>query len=415
MKRFFCINFKNIFSVILLPLFLVGMITLANLVLINTNNFKLDQISYSINQNNKYSYFQDEHESTILKIFPDEPQDPLAFNMLYANTYYNVLNGPIREMNSTPAASFDFNIHLETQYTFSIEPTLSTFGGYRLDNGLYHTYFSDDILGHRGYLIPRFQCQTFIFISDTFADKLLEKYNLPNGIEGYKELILNPTYAVLPIEINNHLFNFCINNVIYTNLRNAPRTYELYGDFALFCFNNYVAPAVDLHFEIDLKDNPYCISQTLLNVNACGYSNDNASFEFYCFNYESEQYVFNEKISKSFVAWNNDGNDSLYLILFLSITIFTLIFVYYYFAYYKAVSLIKNISLLLSYAILFVLGVVTVFAYNYMFFTIIPLCFIILTFILKGKELLNGINKNFFKRCNPLSIRKNSDYFEIKI
>ena len=285
---------------------------LPNIFFAQTSEYKINTFSNQLIYSND-SY--DQSRSTILSIEALEKEDA-GFADLFRYYYYNQVVFGIRMKVE--------NIILEegcaffTIPTFSIRTSEEAQGGYYLDGGLFYTYYSDDILGQRGYLTIRNGCDSFVFISDKFADYLLEKYNL----NSYEELIKHNTYSTLVSkDENGNEIKLCINNIVYSDKRSAPRCAQLYGDFFSIIYkNNRVASSSSTIFEIDLKNSTYSCSRVLNELNMMGYSVSDYNFSFRKF--ESDKYVVRNDLNIYYNDIYKNSSDFIsYFLLVISILI----------------------------------------------------------------------------------------------
>lgn len=370
---------------------------------LGTKNYILDSFAYSINDYNR-SIHTESFKNPILSIKKKESKiqedNSVFFNDLYNEFYYNFLVSSTRQFVDEKTTCFSDNvpIKLHTQYTMSIRTTEESSGGYYIDNGLFYSYYSDDILGERGYLKARFGCDTFIYISDTFADKLLEKY----GANSYEEIILNKDYAVLPITVNENVILASINNVIYSSKRTAPRCQELYGDFGLIDLkSSIIQKGLSLKFEIDLETSPFNIKSNLNTIEFYKYNPDNSYFDFKTFDSKKETYFSNERLNKKFNAiYNKHYTEWLPVIVGILISACYLAIL----IIYKLKSVFPKIEASYIMQLCFLMGVfitysfVVNFIYCYPLFSVFPIIGLLAYLIVYYKEVLNEFNSKFVAR-----------------
>lgn len=385
---------------ILVDVFIFLLLSFSSAFLVTfSTDYKLDRVAYSLNNYNAHCYTDSDYQPSILKVVPDNQMAPYEFEKLFSATYYTDLNDGIREININNGLFNEFSIHLETQFTFSIEKDISKYGGYRLDYGLYHTYYSDDILGPRGYLEARYDSESFIFISDSLADKLVDFYGII-GDEPYAQLITNKDYCLLPLTINDTNHTFCINNIVYTSLRQAPRTKELYGDFALFCYNNKIKDDIYLRYEMDLKDNPFCIKSMLSTIDSAGFNYNNSLIEFDTFNYKQNQYERNIEVERSYRSVEKTDstffNLTPYIFSFIGIALLLIINHFYSTDNYHT----NIVSLIIIATMFFLYGMLSNFVYIYPQFSIVPISVLVSYFVINGKEALYAFKNRLIKKPN---------------
>lgn len=394
--------FPDVLIIVLFVLFSLS----SCLFCLGTSDFKLDHLSYSINNINRTTILDDDFRATILNIHSNEKTN---YNDLLSYFYYNSLNGPTRLIASNNVSCDELNLHIESQDTLSIRSSEEEDGGYYLDKGLYYTYFSDDILGPRQYLIPRFGCDSFVFISDTFADKLISKYNISDE-EGYKTLITNEEYSVLSLIVDgNQTISLSINNILYSNKRNGPRTHELYGDFGVVARNNTLNNIFTFEFEIDLKDNPYCIRNTFKSVNELGYSTKKSRILLKRFDETSAKYIIDERLTeKYYKSWSSF--DALFYTLFAVSNLLIIVSFSIIVNRTKRESLIPLFCCFCCFA---VFGIISSFIYIYPLFSIPPLVGLIILIFLYRKEVKLFVKRVIFRKSLPLV--KKTDWHTVQI
>ena len=402
-NRFFG-NFKdNILNVVTVILFLF-LSALPSLFFVNTTDYRLEHLAHKINDYNKISLHDESFSPTILNI--KASRDKNYYNLLNS-LYYNSLNGDARIIGPNVETE-GFDVRLMTSDTFSIRKTEEKGGGYYIDRGLYYSYYSDDILGPRQYLVPRFGCDSFIFICDRFADKLVSYYEI-DGDEPYKTLINDRKYCVLEIRIGAECLplRFCINNIIYSSKRQGGRTSELYGDFALIGSNSKIQQQLGFEFEVDLKDNSYCIKNTFKIVDALGYNKDNSELILKKFDDGSKSYIVDDFLSGLYIdSWVDDGVFNVLAIVVIFLSACALVFI-------SILNKNKRMWVLLfAFIFFFIYGVFSNFVFIYHGFSICPILLLIILFITYGKEVITSAKSYFSKSILPL---KENRFFSIRI
>lgn len=285
-----------------------------------TESYKLEKFSSTIY---KQTQKNDSYECKILNVKKNKARYDNDTDVIYKDAfnqfYYNKIVADTRLIidDVVRVESTETNIKLFTQDTFSISNDFLPEGGHYVDYGMFSSYYADDILGRRKYLFERFGCDSFVYISDTFANKLLEKY----GISSYEELIRNEQYAVLEVKINDTgRFKFSINNILYSDKRHAKRASELYGDFALVYETQKLKKVLNTSIEFDLKSNPYCVKQTITQIKSLGYNLNNSQFNFGKFNKETMSFEIDRQTNSKFIdsqKFNNSSGITFFCIVFL--------------------------------------------------------------------------------------------------
>lgn len=188
--------------------------------------------------------------------------------------------------------------------------------GYYLDYGLFSTYYKDEIFGNRGYLSLRYDCDGFVFISDSLADKLVED----KGLNSYEELLTSEEHCVLNIGYNNNKMahRVCINNIVYTKYRTGPRAYELYNDFCLIYLKSNTGTYLKWAVEMDFNNDIFGTAKALKEINYFGYTCSNSIFDFKRMDLSTKEYFSDTFINDLF---NNLNFDNAYDPIFYTIGI----------------------------------------------------------------------------------------------
>lgn len=384
-------------------------------------DFKLDYFSYTCVDYNSETQLSSTFEPTILNIKKDFSVDEKKqYSDLHNHFYYNMMVGACRQkidnsISFNLSSSFSVSTQLLTQPTFSIETVEKETGGYYLDYGQYYSYYSDDILGPRGYLSTRFNCDGFVFVSDILADELISFYNIA-GDNPYEELITNEDYAVLPVTIDGEAssINLCINNILYSDKRNGDRTQELYDSFALIPYYPAVMNKLDVSFEIDLKTNPYGNKTCFKDINTMGYTIANSSYSIYSYSGAENKYLLNAKLSDDLVkAWSN-GNDVLVYSIFIVLFLLGLGSIIYLSIINTKFARKELLSYLLSLGLFVIFGIVCSFIYIYPLYCLFPLSSLLFVYIIKRKEIRNEI-KNLFRKPSKANSRYSEEFYQIEI
>ena len=305
-----------------------------------TFEYKLDRFSFELVDYRYINYSNNLHP-IIMNISSDTQEGEAdSYQNIFSYFYYNLLCNGSRivadNVCSFGIGEEKYDVKLMTQRTFNITKELDGPNNYYLDYGVFSTYYKDEIFGgERGYLAIREPAytDTFVFISDKMADILLLKYN----INSYQELILNPDYCFLNIDIDNSIIKrVCINNIIRTDSRKAPRAVDAYGDFfALFYNNGKMRDIINLSFDLELKTNPFTNKKCFNIVDSFGYNSSNSRIVFNCYDKENNTYFKSDSsqsvaLGKKYASlWQNNNFNWLFYVLFFLTCAST--FVYYYF------------------------------------------------------------------------------------
>lgn len=381
-------------------------------------DFKLDYLSFQmINYNRVLG--NGEYDAPILSVAKTDDkikEDGTPFyNDLFSVFHYNMLVNGARTVSVSDtslllndADSTSFDLSLTTQPTFTIDKdNLATDDNpvFHIASGQHYSYFPEIVNRHRGD-----STTSFMFISDTLANKLIETLNVPGEslIERYQNLIVDEQYCFQKLIIDDaHIANVAINNILHTDYSEgqSSRMFKLHGDFALI-WADIIKDKLSLSFEIDLKTNPYGNKKTIKNIEALGYTGSNSIFNLrIC---RSDVYLVDANLSKSLNEALKTGNNVFSYLPFIVIQIACCVFC---FIINKKpfISMNKRVISLVLLGMFVTYGLVVTFTYNYPLFTITPLVFIGLWLIFWYW---------FSPARNKRSNNRNSlgtDYYEIKI
>lgn len=383
---------KNFLKFALTPLLFVVLSLGANLCLVNTSGFSLDKLAYQISDYNN-PYKSEEAAYMNIKATNKEDQNK-QFTDLMENFYYSNMTYCVRQYCDNDI-QYDYGdgqnipLTLHIQSTHSIREKEEPKGGYYLDKGLFYTYYSDSILAPGTTRDIRFGCDSFIFISDKFADKLVSKYHLETKEDPYKELITNKDYCVLPVLMDQKTeIKLCINNILYSDKRTGPRVSTFNENFGTaYLFGDFKKNAV-LKFEFDFKPSPFCITSLLKQCTGMGYDKTIYDYKFFAFDQTSKQYVYNQDITEQY----NRITSSFDVMMFVA---FIIILVAGTFGFYWLIEkwgFDKGHALLtfiILFSLIFIYSLVTTFIYTYSLFAICPMYFMLVYLILRWKELTN--------------------------
>lgn len=346
-----------------------------------TTDYKVEQFSndliYAPSSYNR-------SKSTILSIESfDEKND--NFDSIFHYYYYHQIVFGVRMI--LDGISVDEGATFYNIPTFSIRENEENEGGYYLDSGLFYTYYSSELLGKRGYLQVRNGCDSFVFISDKYADFLLAQYN----ISSYEELILNNKYNVITsISETGKKINFCINNIIYTNKRSAPRCAELYGD--MFCLapdtHNIVAENTKIRFEFDLKNSVFSISSVLDNLYSSGFDVNSYRYEFAKYSDSIEGYIFDDRLHTTYIDIRNERFNYVWVMLSIISCLPLILFAFYLFYFEKQHFINLFFFVMFSFGFL-LLNLITNWFFLFTYFYLPILVFYILYLFLLGRRLKN--------------------------
>lgn len=381
-----------------------------------TTNYKIDHLAYNINDYNKH-YYGNNTKRPFVKI--NKRDSHQLYNDLFSQFYYSDDSGSVRQYMDNECVFFtddgviNKKVTLYTQSTFSITDSEAKDGGYRIDYGLFHSYFSDP---NKSYLGIHFECDSYVFISDTFADILLDYHNLPSSeetkIESYKKLISEEQYAVLKVKIDNDtVVRLSINNIIYSSKRTGPRCLEFNNYFGLISFP-YFSKLLKPCFEIDFKTYAYYITSVLSKTDQLGYNRDNSEFSFFTYNYDDKLYELDSSVTDAFTKIDFHGKTSVIFssLFYVSLLLFSSAF----FFIFKILMSKRKDTIICLFSMFFLLTLYSVLA-NFIYicfaFSVMPLILFIICVLMKGGYALgfkkyNSKNKKlFFDESNFTKIK----------
>ena len=384
------------------------------------SDYQFDYFSYSISNFNKIKTSDEDifPMMTISKTDEKIEEDGTKlYTDLYSNFYYNDLISNIRQMldGSFYNQVSGQKLYLLTQDVFSIQADESKDGGYRLDYGQFNTYFTytDLFLSKEQMLTPRFNCDSFIFISDSYADYLLDFYNLES--KNYSQLITDEQYAALSLQssIDDVSYTFSINNIIYSSSQDAPRTESLYGYFGMIKLNNSLS-SCDVHFEAELKNSPYPVKTVLKTIDSIGYDTNNSVFSFYQYDLTQKKYLNDLKADISFQKISQQNyNDTLIYFFYVLIVLCTLISSFCFFSHRFLFRFRIYGIFVLSFAFV-AFSIIANFVYIYPLSSLCSILVIIFSYGVIGKEVVDAF-KAKISRKNKTKSKQNDDLFSIEI
>ena len=280
----------------------------------------------------------------------------------------------------------------------------SYFSGSQLKQ-IYTQYFAETPPSQQEYQ-PRFGADSFLYISDTLAEKLITFYEITEVENPYAELIGNEEYALLHLNVdgNENVMTASINSIIGSQVRFAHGVQSIYGDFAVsFVFANNAAFS-SFSFDVDFKVNQFGNRQTLNAIAALGYSVDNSTFEFYTYDYQNKAHIHNEKLDQEFVNLHSKSYfpETVFYIL---VVFFSMLIVLVSFIKGEYGNKTNKIILFSNYFAFLIFGFIANFVNLYFLYSVFPIIgLILISFLyLKGVFKVREI------------IKKDPEYFEISI
>lgn len=313
-------NRKSWLGIAIFSIGILGSIIGPNFLLSQTSIFKLDNLANRLNNYNEHDYYKG-YNPSLVRITKKDFSEGLmmdAYSQIQNYLNQNKYTQNVYQVISTPTSTFDYDISLISQKTFSVTQEKDSEGGYTLDGGIYTTYYGYNTVDKSTMISPRFNCSGFVFITDTFADKLLKKYN----ISSYLDLITKEEYGVLNVIDKNNgalVTNLSINNIIYGSKMVAPQTNKIYGDFGVtyLGWKKDEQPNAKLSLDFQLKVDPYGSAKVFRELSKVGYSTDTCYYNVKTYNYSTDQY----EEDYQFVAELPNALDTSNDILFFSLGI----------------------------------------------------------------------------------------------
>ncbi len=361
-----------------------------------TQAYRLDRVAYRINDYNKHSMLDPDFVPAELRVVKSDANESEKYRDLFEHYYYYPTAGNIRLCTTEPFHCDGKDVALLTQPTFAVsKEKKGTY--YELDYRLYDVYYGNEIFPGREYLKLRDGADTFVFVSDTFADQLVQKYGLSQEENPYKTLMTNPDYYKITLSNDaGQSFTACINNIVSSTTKTGVRTKELYENFALFFESTDIQSITHLNFQIELMDNAFCINHTISDLTALGYTADKYNIDLRTFNNGSGQYEINASITQDLRDALLMGSDSVFVILyFLTIAAGAVAF------FFLSAFLGRNTKLIYSFvlcACLFALfGIISNFIYTYFLFSVPPIVMLLVLLISARKEVKHAFERVFGK------------------
>ena len=378
-----------------------------------TKQYAFDRFVSKLNNPNSHHYYNG-FVSPFVKIknLANEQGQPISrYQHLMSYFYYNSLAGCCREVvddETSIELNNKIDVKLITQNVFQIFNKKNKFDLYTVDMNMYYSYISQedvkDIMNNN-YTV-RNGCDTFIYISDTLADKLIDYYNINQLDSPYLELIKNDNYSTLNINVRDgeETITACINAVLSSSHRFGSQTKRGYGDFALVFFSSAFCKKIkSSSFDVDFKVNKFGNKKIINDIKALGYNTAEYKYEFYSFDYNKSKYTYNDSLTKQFLAV--ERNNFLPEYAFYIVSSFEIII----FALFSSLKSISGKYRLLCFALIFsffvIYGIISNFVYAYPLWVVVPISCLILVAIINVKGLFVFKNDEI----------QNPRYYEISI
>ena len=289
----------------------------------------------------------------------------------------------------------DFDLHLETQSNFYTSYAEDDYG-YKyihIDYDTYSPYFLDSELINRRVG----NHDSFILISDTFARKLIDYYNLDDGVSSekdlFKKLVLDDTKGAIVVSSGDTTLDFRITNIIRTDYLHGVRTNQIYGDFGVFYISNNIdSTKLSFNFEIDLKNNATCLKNTFSFLNQHEYSPSIYPYSFKVMSdgvYHDDSSLRNQ-FYRSIINNDKTATNNIICISYSFLVAFIfLLTIYFLCKKIPFVCLYSFYGCLITFSIY---GILACFINVYPLLSILPVLCIVESFVLSFEEI-----KNVFK------------------
>ncbi len=230
------------------------------------------------------TYVKDFESKTYLRIREKEDTGHRYFDLYNAFYSSSLCNGCREVVENDCVDNEGTHITFATQSVFRTTDNsrAKSSGFYYLHDGQYFTYFGEDTCSSN---LVRYNCDSFVFISDEYAKTLLTKYGIydeANLKSSFEKLVKEEQYCVLEINIDGiGTKKFCINNIITTSQRQGIHMSNLHGFFAVAYFREKYSADYHFAFEAEFKNGDYAAKTMLDTILSGGYSLDKYHFDFY--------------------------------------------------------------------------------------------------------------------------------------
>ena len=205
---------KNLLSLIGLIIFTI----IVTVFSIFSFDFKLESFAKSCVETNT-AYVENFESKTIIQVKEKDPSGH-RFKELYSAFYWSSLSNGCRELIDNKCIdSNNQEITLGVQSLFTVIEHENAGEYFYMHDGQYFTYLNEENFRSN---LTRYNCDTFIFVSDLYADILLKKYGIydeNNLVECYRTLVNEEQYCVLELDIDGvGATKFCINILFLVDL-----------------------------------------------------------------------------------------------------------------------------------------------------------------------------------------------------
>ena len=371
-----------------------------------SDEYKFETLSLSLTGRGTYKDYQ---EYDILEISGgvDYTSYLKLYNTYFYSTFVNGCRFGIEP--SSIETEYDYTILLQNQFTVVQNEFSGDF--YYVHDGQYFALFSNE------EAVPvtstRFGCDSFILISDRFADFLVQKYSLSEVSDPYLQLIHNPEYAVLEIySKTGERFTFCINNIVDSKVRMGERSTSLYDFFGVAYASHSMRDKISYFFDIDLKTGFYS-NKNVFSVIKDFLINDNNSFdiEILSYNNTDELYEVNQKLTLNLLDILSAPTINTTPFYFVSVILFIFGFsgFYYYEVKKNKNKLLTNFYLVILFSSAPLL-LISIFVDLYSAFNLIP----ILSFLF-GTILFLFSLRDYYKLKKEVIKATKEPYYEINV
>jgi len=364
----------------------------------NLSNYCLDRIADSLIEENVPS---SEGTNSFLKIFKEDT----TYQDMYSTFDYSLNNDGFNiESLSDCIVDSTNSIKITTQRGNELVQNDYSGSFYYLSTGHFFTHFGSSLSQYfsnndRWYLMKRNGADAFMFISDTLADYLVEKYGLSEEENPYKKLILDPAYSNLTVDYadrNGDLKQlvFCINDIITSSKRQGVRYKNLYNFYANVAYSQ-TKEYFDYSATLNFKNNKYAIKTCMEKTKLLGYDSLNSNIEITKYNKDKMKLVTNIELTEKYRDYTvTKYNDSLWNSLIFSF-VFISAALSVFFCYMLRENKIVLFGFVTYWMLLLIICVLFIGILNlYFYLSIIPIiCFATNLIFLIKKVLSHGIFK----------------------
>lgn len=392
--------------------------------LTSTNDYQLEMFCAQLTNPRKYN--KENYKPSLMKFKykNNEDENYDYYKTLFYTYIYNdivdreaiITDNSIALSSSDRDNAFGFEPYIVSQFIYTNVKTEDTRNDrYILNHGNFACYLP--------ITTTSYNCDEFAYISDRTADKWI-------SIIGERKLGINnldgkqSKYSKLLIYLRNNNIKFtytqngtatfAISNVYYSDFGDAPRTYDIYGDFILsyaLC-RKTVRYGFDNHYELETHIDTYG-NKNILNIVENHYG-DSIDVSFYLPSDEgnnSNIFTYSEKLTKMYYEIRNNKHFQYEYFINVSIII---IYAFIMRIISKFTITNKKLTIFLPILLITILyGLLCTYLYIYSLFGYNYILFLLIFIYYHGKERKSEQYKirirNFCKNSNKKTIHYTID------